>query len=423
MSIRSWSLGAAAAILLVGAATDIARPAEAPSVGHARSAAGAAPATLDDPAFRARAHAYVTGSYWILFAGSAITFAGLGWISLSGAATRASKAIEERIGPGPRQTVVFLGLLLAFLSLLSLPLDFYAGFVREHAYGFSTQTVGGWLADRVRDFALELTLATLFVLPVLSVIRRFPRSWWILGTIFACALTIVVVAVEPVFIAPLYNEFTPLQDEEIKRPILDLAHAHGVPAGDVYEMNASERSAHDNAYASGLLGTERIVLYDTLLDGYTKDEIVFVMGHEIGHRVLNHIWKGLALACLLILAGFYTVQRAMRTILSRERSGRGRIGVTSPWEPAAIPLMAFIVSIFMFVTLPIQSGWSRHLEAEADAFALASVPHPEVGPDAFRRMAVRNLSDPDPPAILEWLLYSHPSIGKRIAAAEEFLKK
>src|SRR5882724_3211823 len=304
MSKRSWTLGAAAAILLVGIATGIAGAAPTPEPGRSPSAAGPAPTTLDDPAYRARARDYVTGSYWILFFDGAITFLALGWLSFSGASARAARAIERRVGPGPRCTIAFLGCLLAFLSLVSLPLDFYSGFVREHAYGFSTQTVGGWLADRVRDFAISLAIASIFVLPVLAVIRRFPRSWWLLGTAFTCALAIVVVAVEPVFIAPLYNEFTPLADEEIKRPILDLAHAHGVPAGDVYEMNASERSSHDNAYASGLLGTERIVLYDTLLDGYTKDEIIFVMGHEIGHRVLNHIWKGLALACLLILAGF-----------------------------------------------------------------------------------------------------------------------
>lgn len=376
---------------------------------------------LDDPAFLARARAYTNGNYWLFLADNLWNFLVLGWLAFAGVSSRAWAAIAGRLGGGARGTLLYLAALVVFLSIVSLPLDFYDGFVREHAYGFSTQTAGLWLTDRIQGLLILIPVAAVFVVPVFAAIRRFPRSWWILGTAFGCAFAVMIVAVEPVFIAPIFNEFTPLQDQDLKKTILDLAHRHGVPAEDVYQMDASRRSVHDNAYAAGLLGTERIVLYDTLLSSYTKDEIAFVMGHEIGHRVLNHLWKGLALACLFILAGFYTVDRLVRWILKREAAGSGRTGLKGIGDLASLPLMMLIVSVFLFVTLPVQSAYSRHLESEADQFALRAADHPEAGPGAFRKMATRNLADPDPPAMVEWFLYSHPSTARRIRAAEAFV--
>jgi len=418
-------IAACSAILLAlfaGTSGRAATPASSDS-----TAAAAQPSStvtpLDDPDFLRRARAYTTGNYWLFLADTLLSLTFLAWLAFSGAAARAWGAIAGRFGPGAPGTLVFLAAFILCLSLVSLPLDFYDGYVREHAYGFSTQTPGSWGADRIIDLLVGIPLAALVVVPILATMRRFPKSWWIIGTMIACAFAVIAVAVEPVFIAPLYNDFKPIQDEELKTTILGLAHENGVPANDVYQMNASSRSIHDNAYATGLLGTERIVLYDTLLSSYTRDEIAFVMGHEIGHRVLNHIWKGLALACALIFAGLFIVDRAMRKVLALEGAGRLRTGLKGMGDAASIPLIMLITTSLAFVTLPIQSAYSRALESEADQFGMRAVAHPEAGPGAFRKMAARNLADPDPPPLIEWFLYSHPSMGKRIRAAEEFVER
>jgi STE24 endopeptidase len=307
-----------------------------------------------------------------------------------------------------------------FLTMASLPLDYYDGYLREHSYGFSTQNSLSWLLDRVKGLGVTTVAMSLFVLPLYAVIRRFPRAWWVLGSTLACLFATFLAAVAPLLIAPLFNEFTPLEDRELRATILDLAARNGIHAEEVFQVDASSRSAHDNAYVAGLLGTERIVLYDTLLGNYESEEVAFVMGHEMGHYVLGHLWKGLALGWALIVGAFYVVQRSFRWVLERYPA---QTGLSSPGDLATLPLMMLIVSAVLFVTLPIQNAYSRSIEMEADRFALGTVEHPEAGPGAFRKMAARNLADPDPPAFIEWFLYTHPSIGKRIHAAEEHLKK
>jgi Zn-dependent protease with chaperone function len=375
-------------------------------------------ARMADPAFLARARAYTRGNYVLFLLDNALTVAFLALITFTGLSSRAWAWIKERTGEGARGTILYIALFVVAASIVSLPLDYYDGFVREHAYGFSTQSPHGWFADRIKTLLLTIAIAALFLVPLYAFIRAFRRSWWMMGAALASAFAIFLTAIAPVFIDPIFNKFTPLPDQDLKRTILDMAHRNGIAADDVFEMDASTRSVHDNAYVTGVLGTERIVLYDVLLQSYTPDEVAYVMGHEMGHYVLHHLWKGLALAVALIVSGFYFVDRSMRYAVARWSA---RTGLTTVGEIATLPLLLLIVTAFMFVTLPIQSAYSRHLESAADQFGLRTVAHPEAAPDSFRKMAARNLSDPDPPALIEWFLYSHPSIGKRIRSAEAYL--
>ncbi len=392
--------------------------AAAPEGSPAARAAGPDASRLSDPEFLAKARAYTRGNYLLYLADQTLSFTVLAFLTFLGLSGRAWGWIRLRAGGGARGTLLYLAALIVFLSLVSLPLDYYDGFVREHAYGFSTQTTGSWFADRFKGLALTTAFAALFVVPLFAVIRRFPRIWWILGAALGCAFALFLVVIEPVFVAPLFNEFTPLQDGELREQILGMAHRQGIAADEVFQMDASTRSVHDNAYVAGLFGTERIVLYDTLLQNYTRDEVAFVMGHEMGHYVLNHIWKGLALAFALIVSGFYGVDLSVRRVCERHAA---RTRFTSPGDLSTLPFMLLVLSVFLFVTLPIQSAYSRRLESAADRFALENVDRPQAGPGAFRKMASRNLSDPEPPALIEWFLYSHPAIGKRIRAAEAFV--
>jgi len=346
-----------------------------------------------------------------------VGMASLCLLVFTGAAGWLERKLMSRLSSRLAVDAMFLAAMVLALAAMNFPLEVYR-FVREHRYGFATQGFAGWMTDEIKGLLLACIIAMLFLIPVWAAVRRWPRTWWVAGSAIGVVLSVITIAVAPVFIAPLFNTFTPLRDEALKERILDLAHREGIPADNVYEVDASRQSRHDNAYVAGLLGTQRIVLYDTLISAYTPDEVAFVMGHEMGHYVLNHVWKGVALSAAVVILGFFLMHRFLgRTI----RALSARLGYDTPASIAAVPLALLLLSAYMFVLQPVSSGVSRYFEHEADVFALATTgDSPEarnVAVSAFQTMAARNLSDPDPPAFIEWWLYSHPSIGSRIRFA------
>lgn len=381
--------------------------------------AGPVPDPLADPDFLARAREYTRGLIAFRLADTAWSILLLAWLTFSGLSSRAWTWIRERSGEGFTGKLIFLAGFLLFLSLASLPIDFYYGFLREHTYGFSAQRVSGWFADRAKGLGVTVAVFALFTFPLYAVIRRFPRSWWLLGAGLTCVLATFMIAVAPVAVAPLFNEFTPLEDAELRETILQLARENGIAADEVFQVNASARSSHDNAYVTGLLGTKRIVLSDNLLENYTRDELAFVMGHEMGHYVMHHLWATLGIMWILTFLSFLLVRQCLRLCVGRWRS---RTGFSSEAGIDTLPAILLTATLALFVTMPIQNAFSRMMEAEADQFALEVVAHPEAGAGAFRKMAIRNLADPYPPALAEWILYSHPPIGKRVRAAERYME-
>ena len=312
---------------------------------------------------------------------------------------------------------LFVVVIVIVLAAMNFPLEVWR-FRREHLYGFATQGISPWLGDQMKGLMIVCIFALLFFLPVWAAIRRWPKTWWMIGSAIGVTLVITALAVAPVFIAPLFNTFTPLKDEVLKERILSLAHREGIPADNVYEVDASRQSRHDNAYVVGLLGTQRIALYDTLLAAYQPGEIEFVMGHEMGHYVLNHIWKGIGFAAGVIILGFFLVHRMLDRTISRFA---GRLGYDTAGSIAAVPLVILFLSAYLFLVGPVQSGFSRGMEHQADIFGIKAVGDDAVARStavaSFQRMAARNLSEPNPPALIEWWLYSHPSMGNRIRFA------
>ncbi|HET6373105.1 MAG TPA: M48 family metallopeptidase [Candidatus Polarisedimenticolia bacterium] len=358
--------------------------------------------------------AYSRGGWCLWFVDSLLGMGSLALLAFSGAAGRLEKMIAQRARRPLVRDALFLLAMAASLALINFPLEAYR-FHREHHYGFATQGLGSWLSDEMKGFALVCAAVLVFLLPVWWVLRRWPRTWWLIGSAFGVALSILVIAVVPVFIAPLFNTFTPLKDEVLAGRILEMARREGIPAHEVYEVDASRQSRHDNAYVNGLLGTQRIVLYDTLIAGYTPDEVEFVMGHEMGHYVLNHVWKGVAFSSVAVVAGFLLVHTLLPWVIAR---ARGRLGFDSPAAIACVPLFLLFFAAYSFALQPVESFVSRHMEHQADVFGLRAIGgHRDVAVSAFQKMAARNLSNPNPPAIVEWWLYSHPSVGNRIRFA------
>jgi Zn-dependent protease with chaperone function len=361
---------------------------------------------------RARSHAYTDGGYWIQVWGFLLGAGILLFLLHAGWSRRIRDWTERRTArPGVRVFLYYVAFTV-LVTLLSFPLAVYAGFIREHTYGLATQGVGGWLRDQVVGLAVTLVLGGL-ALPVLYwVLRRFPHGWTAIGSAVSVALLVLGAAIAPVFIAPLFNRYTLLSDARIRDPILRMAHANGIAVDRVYVVDASRQTTRISANVMGLLGTQRISLNDNLLRRATLPEIEAVMGHEMGHYVLGHLYQFLVFFTLVILAGFALLRTAFAWALARWGS---RWGVRGIDDPAGLPLLTLIFSAYLTLLTPVLNTYVRSSEAEADAFGLNAAREPDGFAQISLKLADYRKLDPGP--LEELLLFDHPSGRSRIRMA------
>ena len=363
------------------------------------------------PAEQARAHRHARQGR-LIFLGS-LLYEGLllgAFLALGG--TRWLARLTAPFTAWPLALAVVFGIITLASAVLTLPLDFYSGFLFPHQYGLSNQTPPAWL----RDYLVGAGVGVLTGFPVLllayALLRRAPRTWWLWLAAAALPLSFFFMLIEPVFIAPLFNKFIPLQNPALREKILALAHAQGIHAHDVYQVDASRQSNAVNAYVVGVGPTMRIVLYDTLLQEFTPDEIQFIMAHEMGHYVLGHIYQGIAASVLATLAGGLALFLAGGWVVRRWGTW---LGITALGHPASYPLLMALGLVLSLCALPIGNAFSRHLERQADQFAVRVYPHPAAGISAFHKLARLNISEENPPRWAQCLFGSHPSIHDRIA--------
>ena len=370
------------------------------------------------PDKRAKSDAYFEGGYWLTL-----------WDFLYGAvimllllATGASvrmRDFAERIAPWkPAQTAFYFVQFLVVVSALGFPLTYYEGFVREHKYGLATQTFGLWMRDQVVGLTVALVLGSLLVMALFGVVRRVGKSWWVWGAGVTTVFFAFAILIGPVYIAPLFNTYKKLADPKIKETILSMARANGIPVTEVYEMDASRQTTRVSANVSGFLGTERITLNDNLLRRCSPAEIQAVMGHEMGHYVLNHAYKGLVFFGVIIVGGFAFLNWGENWSLARWGQRWGIHGMT---DVAVIPLVALIFSIFGFVTTPITNTIIRTLEYEADLYGLNASQQPDGEAEVDLKLGEYRKLDPGP--IEEFLFFDHPSGRTRITAAMRWKKE
>ena len=369
----------------------------------------------DDPKMESYSH----GNY-VLYVIDAVWTAGLlAIIVFSGFAARLRRW-AGMAGPSPNLRVAIYAVLFTLVtSAGTFPLTVYAGFLREKRYGFASQTFMAWLGDRGKGLLVAIVLQALFMVLLYAAIRRLGRRWWMAGSCLAVLFTVLVIAVFPVFIAPLFNTFAPLKDAPLRAEILEMARREGIPADEVYEVDASRQSSHNNAYVAGLLGTERIVLYDTTLKKFTPREIKFVMGHEMGHYVLHHIWRTVVFLALVIVAGFYLVDRISLRVIA----GRPLLGITALGEPSSLPLIFLVLSVYLFVVGPAIATFSRVQEHQADLFGLEATHDPVAAASSFLKFGRLDLDEYHVHPWIEALLYSHPSLSRRIGTAREYARR
>jgi STE24 endopeptidase len=430
-----------AVVLLVGlCAPAMAQPTELPQLGPraaptAHVQVGALPMMDTIPSFdeaaatnkylariggaaRARSDAYFEGGYWLQLLDLLYALGVAAALLWSGASVRIQDWAEDKSHNRAAQVMLYVAAYVPITIAATFPLTLYEGFFREHAYGLSNQSFWQWLGDFAIQFALTFAAAVL-LLPVLyRFIRRTREMWWLWGAGLMIGFQILVIVIWPVFIAPLFNHYSPLPDSALKGKILSLARANEIPVDNVFLVDASRQSNRVSANVSGFLGTARITLNDNLLKQGTPDEALAVLGHEMGHYVMGHVMREILLEGLVILVGFAFLHWAF-WFACDVFGGQWQVRKVS--DIAGLPLLAALGAIFLFLATPVTNSISRTTEYQADIFGLNAVRKPDAFATVMLKLSTYRKLEPG-----KWeeiIFYDHPSGRTRIAAAMRWKKE
>jgi STE24 endopeptidase len=367
---------------------------------------------------RARSDAYFEGGYWLLLLDLVWALGIAGLLLFTGLSARLRDWAEERTRSRAGQVMLYGAAYVVIVTLLDLPLSLYEGFFREHAYGLSNQSFLDWASDFGIGVALTL-VATVIVLPIFyAAIRAAREAWWLWSAGLAILLLIIQLVIYPVFIAPLFNHVTVMADSPLQQKIVSLARANQVPATAIYVSDDSRQSSRISANVSGFLGTARITLNDNLLKAGTPDEVLAVMGHEIGHYVMGHATRAILLFGLVLLLGFGFTAWGFGA--ATDFFG-GHWQVRKVEDVAGLPLLAALASLFLFLVTPLTNTITRTAEEQADLFGLNAARKP----DAFATVMLKLSSyrKLEPGDLEEALFYDHPSGRTRIETAMAWKKE
>lgn len=297
-------------------------------------------------------------------------------------------------------------------TLLFLPLGWWTGFVLPHRYGLSTQTLGGWLGDQAKMLGFEIALGIPAIEVIYGLLRTQPDTWWIWGAAFMIFLSVVLGALAPVVLVPIFYKLKPLHDEVLIERIRKLAEKTGTRVAEVNTIDLSSRTTTANAMVMGLGAAKRIALGDTLYENYTPEEIEAILAHELGHQVYHDLELGIAMQVVTLVAGFYIAHITLQW-------GVERFGFEGIADLAAIPLVVLVGMIASLLTMPLLNAYSRWRERRADRYALDVIEQPRAFGSAMTKLSNQNLAEVTPPKWVVWLLYDHPPIHERLKMVEQ----
>ena len=317
------------------------------------------------------------------------------------------------------RALIYLAVYSVIAFILYFPLSWFTGYFHEHQYGLSNQNFRSWFGDELKGLFLNVVILGGVGLVALAymAMRKYPRRWWIYLAVGSVPVVVVLTLLQPLVIDPMFNKFEPLKDQTLKREILDLAAKAGIPGRNVYEVDKSKQTKKFNAYVNGFGASQRIVLWDTILAGMKSDEILFVMGHEMGHYRLGHIWKGIGFFSALSFGLFFGSGLFMTWAV--RRFGH-RWGFTELHDLASIPLFGIALSLVGLLAQPLINGFSRTIEHEADTFSLEVTHLNDAGARAFMKLGSQNKANPEPPLVLKLYSYSHPPLIERVRYALDY---
>jgi len=308
----------------------------------------------------------------------------------------------------------FLYLLVFSLAhyIIEFPIHIYSGFLLERKFNLSNQTFFNWMKDDIKRGILSFAIFVIFIQVFYIFLRQFAATWWIWIAVFWFFATVLIAKITPVFIIPLFFKYYPVADE-LKKRIIGLSKKCNIKILDVYKIDFSKKTNKLNAAVVGLGNTRRVILADTLIRDFTEEEIEGVLAHEFAHHKLKHMWKLISFGIVSIFISFYILYLVSLRLVSF-------FGAESISDVKIFPVLMLVLFIVSFFLSPLQSAFSRKLERESDLFALRVTQNKDAFISLMKKLAEKNLADPNPPKIVEFLFYDHPPISKRIKLAEEF---
>lgn len=323
------------------------------------------------------------------------------------------RAVRRVVGDNDWLRLVALAVVYGIAcELLTLPFDFWSGYVLEHRYQLSNQTFGAWAWKQVKGYLIAGPFGLLLLAGLYALLWFSGPWWWLWATGAWLALTLVLGQLVPVFILPLFYKVTRLEDPSLLDRLRRLAEGTGLNVEGVYRLHLSAETRKANAALTGLGRTRRVLLGDTLLDQFTPEEVEVIFAHELGHHVHRHLAKMVAWSVLLSAGGFWLIDQVLRHLAPA-------LEYASFSDPAALPLVLLVPAVFGLVLSPLQNGVSRFFERQCDRYALTRTCRPDAYRSAFVKLARLNKADPDPHPLLVWLFEDHPPIRQRLAVAAE----
>lgn len=310
---------------------------------------------------------------------------------------------------------IYLIIFMLGYDLIRLPLSIHR-YLTSRRYGLSVQSPGSWAIDWLKGTTLSFALSIPLGVGVYALLALWSDGWWLLAAIAYLLITVVMATLAPIIFLPIFYKLKPLDDENMVHRLIQLSERAGTRVRGVFRIDFSEKTTAANAMLMGMGQTRRIALSDTLLNHYTPDEIETILAHELAHHVHKDIPKGLLLETVLTLASLYLANLFLRW-------GINVAGFNGITDIAAFPLLVIATGVFGFLVMPLTNAYTRHIEYQADEYAMASTGKPDAFINAMRRLANQNLAEVEPNPIVEWLLYDHPAIGKRIRHGEKFKQR
>jgi Zn-dependent protease with chaperone function len=312
---------------------------------------------------------------------------------------------------------IYFALFTILTFVIDLPLAYFTDFVREHAYGLSNQTAAKWWSDAAKSLAVAVIGSVLVLWIPYLLLKKSPRRWWLWTSLASIPLLAVLLVISPVWLDPLFNKFGPMKDRALEAKILALADRAGIEGSRVFEVDKSVDTEKVNAYVAGLGSTKRVVLWDTIIKRLDERELMFVMGHEMGHYVLGHVTLEIGLGFALILIGLFSIHRLARGMIARwgDRFGFHELSDVASW-----PLIVLLFSVVAFVLTPAILTVGREVEHQADVFGLEITRDNHAAATAFVKLQEQNLANPRPGLLYKLWNSSHPTLGERIDFCNDY---
>ena len=368
------------------------------------------------PEQRKLSDAYFEGGYWLqlweLLYGIAIGV----FLLVSGISVRMRNFARRLARPPWLSTAIYALSWILVGYVLGLPFDYYAGFVREHQYGLSTQDAGAWLWDSAKAVMIAAIFLPLIFSLLYAAVRKAGARWWIWASLGGFVLNLLILMIAPVFLEPVFNDFQPLPNGPVREAVVSLARANRIPTEHVEWFDASKQTTRVSAHVSGFMNTSQVSLNDNLVNRTSLPEIRAVLGHEMGHYVLNHALRLTIYLSLVTALGLFFVHRLLDWSLARWGA---RLKLEGRDDPAALPLAVMLFALFMFLATPLSNSIVRQAEAEADAFGLNAAREPNGFAMSAMRLSTYRKLRPGP--LEEIVFYDHPSGYTRVHNSMQWL--